>query len=61
VRGRRARLAGAEELSASVTGIASTSLMSRPPSRYFSTAAWNRLPSQSVAVVTDTGHHRQIG
>ena len=37
----------AKNFSASVTGIASTSLMSRPPSLYFSTAGWNRLPSQS--------------
>src|ERR671931_1243257 len=36
---------------ASVTGIASTSLMSRPPRRYSSTEAWNRLPSHSSQVV----------
>ena len=38
--------------SASVTDIASTSLMSRPPRWYSSTDAWKRLPShtsQSVA------------
>src|SRR5918998_415302 len=33
--------------SASVTDIASTSLMSRPPKWYSSTEAWNRLPPQS--------------
>ena len=38
--------------SASVTDMASTSLMSRPPSRWFSTDAWNRLPSHSSQVVT---------
>ena len=32
---------------ASVTGIASTWLMSLPPSLYSSTDAWNRFPSQS--------------
>src|SRR3954453_17786963 len=37
--------------SASVTDIASTSLMSRPPSSYSSTAAWKRLPSHSSQVV----------
>jgi hypothetical protein len=33
--------------SASVTDIASTSLMSRPPSSYSSTSAWKRLPSHT--------------
>jgi hypothetical protein len=51
VRGRRARLAAAEELPASVTGIASTSLMSRPPRWYSSTDASNRFPSHSSQVV----------
>jgi hypothetical protein len=51
VRGRRARLAGAEELPASVTDIASTSLMSRPPRWYSSTDASNRFPSHSSQVV----------
>ena len=37
--------------SASATGIASTSLMSRPPRWYSSTAAWKRLPSHSSQVV----------
>ena len=37
--------------SASVTDIASTSLMSLPPSWYSSTAAWNRFPSHSSQVV----------
>ena len=37
--------------SASLTDIASTSLMSRPPRRYSSTEAWNRLPSHSSQVV----------
>jgi hypothetical protein len=47
VRGGRVRLAGAENASASVTDIASTSAMSRPPRWCSSTAAWNRLPSHS--------------
>ena len=48
VRGRRACLAGAEEVgSASVTGIARTSLMSRPASLYSRTLGWNLLPSHS--------------
>ncbi len=37
--------------SASVTDIASTSLMSRPPKWYSSTEASNRFPSQSSQVV----------
>jgi hypothetical protein len=37
--------------SASVTDIASTSLMSRPPKRYSSTEAWNRRPSHSSQIV----------
>jgi hypothetical protein len=36
---------------ASATGIASTSLRSRPPSWRSSTHAWNRLPSRSSHVV----------
>ncbi len=40
-----------KKVSASVTGIASTSLMSRPPSLYSSTLASNRFPSQSSHVV----------
>ena len=36
---------------ASVTDIASTSLMSRPPRWYSSTDAWNRFPSHSSQVV----------
>ena len=36
---------------ASVTGIASTSLMSLPPNLYSSTSAWNRLPSHSSQMV----------
>ncbi len=40
----------AKNSSASVTDIARTSLMSRPPRRYSSTEAWNRLPSQSSQV-----------
>ena len=37
--------------SASVTDMASTSLMSRPPRWYSSTDAWKRLPSHSSQVV----------
>ena len=37
--------------SASVTDIASTSLMSRPPRWYSSTDAWNRFPSHSSQMV----------
>ena len=37
--------------SASVTDIASTSAMLRPPSRYSSTAAWKRFPSHTSQVV----------
>ena len=37
--------------SASVTDIASTSLMLRPPRWYSSTDAWNRFPSHSSQVV----------
>ena len=37
--------------SASVTDIASTSLMSLPPNSYSSTSAWNRFPSHSSQVV----------
>jgi hypothetical protein len=40
-----------KKAAASVTGMASTSLMSRPPSRYPSTDASNRLPSQFSQVV----------
>ena len=36
---------------ASATGMASTSLMSRPPSLYSSTAASNRLPSHTSHTV----------
>ena len=36
--------------SASSTGIASTSLMSRPPKRYSSTAAWNRRAERASAM-----------
>src|SRR4029453_15997700 len=42
---------GPKNSSASVTDIASTSLMSRPPRWYSSTDAWNRLPSHSSQVV----------
>jgi len=38
--------------SSSVTDIASTSLMSRPPRWWSSTDAWNRFPSHSSQVVT---------
>ena len=41
----------AKKASASVTGIASTSLMSFPPSSYSRTAAWNRFPSHSSQIV----------
>jgi hypothetical protein len=53
VRGRRACLAcpSSKNSSASVTDIASTSAMFRPPSVYSSTDAWNRLPSHSSQVV----------
>src|SRR5215213_7590532 len=37
--------------SASVTDVARTSAMLRPPRRYSSTEAWKRLPSQSSHVV----------
>ena len=37
----------AKNASASVTGMASTSLMSFPPSLYSRTSAWNRFPSHS--------------
>jgi hypothetical protein len=54
-RGRRARLAGSKNSAASVTDIASTSLMSlavsESPSRYFSTDASNRFPAHSSQVV----------
>jgi hypothetical protein len=50
VRGRRARLAGAEELPASVTDIASTSLMSRPPSVVVQHRRLEPLPSHSSQV-----------
>ena len=51
VRCRRLRLAPAKNASASVTGIASTSLMSFPPNWYSRTSAWNRFPSHSSQVV----------
>jgi hypothetical protein len=51
VRGRHLRLAVGEELPASATGIASTSLMSLPPNVYSSTDASKRLPSHSSQVV----------
>jgi hypothetical protein len=41
----------AKNASASVTDMASTSLMSRPPNLYSSTDASNRLPSHSSQVV----------
>ena len=41
----------AKNCSASLAGIASTSLMSLPPKVYSSTSAWNRFPSHSSQVV----------
>ena len=52
VGGRRARLAVGEDSAASVTAIASTSTMFRPPRVYSSTDAWNRFPSHSSQVVS---------
>ena len=46
---------------ASATGIASTSLMSLPPSLYSSTDGWNRLPSHSSHARRDARHHREVG
>ena len=51
VRGRRLALPAAKNASASVTDIASTSLMSWPPNLYFRTSAWNRFPSHSSQMV----------
>src|SRR5437667_1329388 len=47
--------------SASVTDIASASLMSRPPRWWSSTDAWNRFPLALLAGGGDAGHHRQVG
>ena len=52
VRGRdAARRPSPKNSSASVTDIASTSVMSLPPNVYCSTSAWNRLPSHSSHTV----------
>ena len=57
----RVRLAGGEELPASATDMASTSLMSRPPKLYSSTDGLETLALADLADGGDAGHHPQIG